>query len=615
MTPGSEFAMNYLSYNMGHRPFALFVLVSFVLLGCGTGAENKEASSPSRDASVPKDVSAKTLPAKTESLNSQAPPKDRPAKPAQAEEKPVPFQEGKKWGFKHRRKVIAPAHFEEVHYFRQGFAAVQLGKRWGYIDTKGKYLVEPLYEEAGSFGGGFARVQKGGKWGLINLSGKLVIPTKFERIIYNIAKDLFMVKEGKEWGVISSVTGRYIVEPKYEAFAAGPHGLFAVKLGSKWGFIDQSAKMVIQPKFDDIDRNKENGEFAIILGRKRGYLDKDRKLTFDNHNYFVRKEAQKAQVARIDLEPLSNEFSIKELNIQSYFRFFFVSPDGKLALAWEKGLEVWDLKSQKMVKRDVNFSHWPVALSRDGKTVAAFKKDGSIQLLNFPELTVRRTLTKRKKPLHHEFRFLPDGQTLAVAKSNEIFLWDMQTGQLRHSFAVYGSLFDFLSDGKRLVTRADGRLLLWDAETAKLHSSVKVGWIPSPDGKYTAKGSSVRAQAHRRPRSPGPLSVTLWDAHTEKQLAKWGHMGYDISVAFSPDSKILAAGGLNTVKLWDVKTHKLLAEFAASPNNLDPKWPRWPSDWGRSDFSVEFSSDGKYLITLCQGARVWNVAELLRDKK
>jgi len=36
-----------------------------------------------------------------------------------------------------------------------------------------------------------------------------------------------------------------------------------------------------------------------------------------------------------------------------------------------------------------------------------------------------------------------------------------------------------------------------------------------------------------------------------------GHTGFVLSVAFSPDGKTLASGGLdNTIKLWDVKPGK-----------------------------------------------------------
>src|SRR5580700_11134539 len=40
-----------------------------------------------------------------------------------------------------------------------------------------------------------------------------------------------------------------------------------------------------------------------------------------------------------------------------------------------------------------------------------------------------------------------------------------------------------------------------------------------------------------------------------------GHKGPINCVVFSPDGKILATGGANTVKLWDLKTGKTLATF------------------------------------------------------
>jgi WD40 repeat protein len=52
--------------------------------------------------------------------------------------------------------------------------------------------------------------------------------------------------------------------------------------------------------------------------------------------------------------------------------------------------------------------------------------------------------------------------------------------------------------------------------------------------------------------------VKLWDLATEKELAAfpWGRRPGVTSVAFSADSKTLAAGGDHLVRLWDVSASR-----------------------------------------------------------
>ena len=85
----------------------------------------------------------------------------KPGAPAPAKIKYVTFKEGEKYGFKLQGKVIVPARFDNTYgFFRDcPFASVKVGKLWGYIDTSGKYLVEPKYDLALPYEKSLAKVQ------------------------------------------------------------------------------------------------------------------------------------------------------------------------------------------------------------------------------------------------------------------------------------------------------------------------------------------------------------------------------------------------------------------------------------------------------------------------
>lgn len=51
---------------------------------------------------------------------------------------------------------------------------------WGFVDRKGKTVIEPQFQEARSFSGGLAAVSDGNQWGFINEKGTLAIDYQFQ---------------------------------------------------------------------------------------------------------------------------------------------------------------------------------------------------------------------------------------------------------------------------------------------------------------------------------------------------------------------------------------------------------------------------------------------------
>ena len=92
-------------------------------------------------------------------------------------------------------------------------APVQVGKKWGYCNTKGELVIEPNYNDAEIFSKDGLAPVKDEKWGFINTSGKLVIPTQYEitaggmfsffkKDEKGFANGLARVKNEKKWGFL-----------------------------------------------------------------------------------------------------------------------------------------------------------------------------------------------------------------------------------------------------------------------------------------------------------------------------------------------------------------------------------------------------------------------------
>jgi hypothetical protein len=70
--------------------------------------------------------------------------------------------------------------------------------KYGFIDSKGKIQIEPIYEEAQSFRKEGAVVMKDGKYGIINQSGNIIFALEYDKINFNIDGMITFEKNGKK---------------------------------------------------------------------------------------------------------------------------------------------------------------------------------------------------------------------------------------------------------------------------------------------------------------------------------------------------------------------------------------------------------------------------------
>lgn len=136
------------------------------------------------------------------------------------------YREGDKYGYKKpSEKKLTEAVYERASAFFCGYAAVKYEGKWGYINEKGKYYIEPVFDDASSFTEeGIARVKLGSKWGYIDTEGYFLIKPKFDTAEDFAPCGLACVSIDGKYGYIDK-DGNYSITLQYaQAYSFDKYG-------------------------------------------------------------------------------------------------------------------------------------------------------------------------------------------------------------------------------------------------------------------------------------------------------------------------------------------------------------------------------------------------------
>lgn len=174
---------------------------------------------------------------------------------------------------------VKEGEYAFVHCPLEGLSvAITQDGKWGYINEKGKVVIEPQYQAADWFYGGLARVRKDGKWGLINKKGKVVVPIEYTEVGHFLEGTSAMwVQKGSKYGLVNR-SGVEITKIEYETSIIFLHkdDLALVKKDGKYGFMNMAGKIVIPIKYDKSASFSfgDKDKVQVTLNGEKFYIDK-----------------------------------------------------------------------------------------------------------------------------------------------------------------------------------------------------------------------------------------------------------------------------------------------------------------------------------------------------
>jgi WD40 repeat protein len=253
------------------------------------------------------------------------------------------------------------------------------------------------------------------------------------------------------------------------------------------------------------------------------------------------------------------------------------SPDGRSIMAVSEGatLRKWDVSTWRL----------EVDHRLDGLCVGCGAEPGSVD-------------------------FSPDGSRLAGInlQDESIRVFDVETGAeiIALPQGSKGAGVAYSPDGRLLASAGDDRSVkVWNATTGERVGSFFVSkdvpfYVPnlafSPDGSVLAVASGSFGVIKADQDTP----ITLWSVAEGRELGAIAlRSDGPVSIAFSPDGKLLAAYGTEGISLWDVIRQKKVQTIQ----------PTKPGKWERPGRGVAFSPDGKLLACgVLGGVQLFDVA-------
>jgi len=254
--------------------------------------------------------------------------------------------------------------------------------------------------------------------------------------------------------------------------------------------------------------------------------------------------------------------------------------------------QIWDLRrSGALVVDFVGAGFGNPDFSQDGQTVAVANTNNSVSIKELDSgKDMKRLVTGRRENL---VRFSPDGSRLGAleADGSAVEIWDIASGNLATTLVAAQKLTSFAwsHDGELVAAGSqDGPIIVWEAQSGTIRAQMEGHQSPVMAVAFSHRGDLLASASWDN-------TLRLWDHARGHQLVLY--RSQDTQLHFSEDDQVVAhAIASDTVKLLEVAHSTGYQRLGGGPNALN-------------SWSVEFSPDGRLLAAGTMGGlRLWDAS-------
>lgn len=280
-----------------------------------------------------------------------------------------------------RGQWVIPPLYDDVKDFTEGLAAFSRNGRAGYLNSIGEEVISAKFEESSKFSEGLAAVKIDGYRGYINKSGKVVIPPIMTGYVGSFYEGLAWFERGGKVGFINP-TEQTVIPPQFGLADNFSSGLAPILRDYKWGYINKSGQEIIARQFSSA-RSFSNGMAVVEINHKWGYIDKTGKaeipLQFDRADDF---SENMASIQKGDIWGYINNYGAVIIPPQFYSADKFIRGLAKVGLESKSGDVIYYGYINKSGDAVIKAKYSSLYHCQNGLFVAQERKDGAVLLLD-----------------------------------------------------------------------------------------------------------------------------------------------------------------------------------------------------------------------------------------
>lgn len=279
--------------------------------------------------------------------------------------------------------------------------------------------------------------------------------------------------------------------------------------------------------------------------------------------------------ASVAEEPISIPTATKNRSMRRRIAIGLIGLAGAAAVATASGVVWFHLAPTKPIpvavgttlytyRRHVDIVY-AVAWSHDGKNIASWSRDDTMQVWNATTFAQVNTY-----PMEGVLAWSPDWRFIASGNAYNVQIWEAATGRIMIYYPVpnTGGGFGDLAVNSFVQWSPNGKYIasaiidthVWDVTTGKMLFSSPTGAVAwSPEGKRIA----LLPYEYSTSGAPVNVKLQILDVATQDLLANYTmSVTNSLFLSWSPNGKYLASGDGN---IWDAATGKHIATYKGQP--------------------------------------------------